>query len=111
MAKSVVDFFALPASRELIERFRESGVNMRSLVERIDNRFDGLTFVLTGTLSRFTRKEASELIEARGGKTASSVSKKTNYVLAGEDAGSKLQKANELDVQVISEDEFMQMIE
>ncbi len=111
MAKSVVDFFALPASRELIERFRESGVNLQSTVEKIDNRFEGETFVLTGALSKFTRKEASDLIEARGGKTASSVSKKTSFVLAGEDAGSKLQKANELGVRVISEDEFLSMIE
>ena len=111
MAKSVVDFFALPASRELIERFRESGVNLQSTAEVVDDRFDGQTFVLTGTLSRFTRKEASAMIEARGGKTASSVSKKTTYVLAGEDAGSKLQKANELGVTVLSEDEFLSMIE
>ena len=111
MAKSVVDFFALPASRELIERFRESGVNLKSTAEVIDDRFVGQTFVLTGTLSRFTRKEASEMIEARGGKTASSVSKKTTYVLAGEDAGSKLQKANELGVTVLSEEEFLSMIE
>lgn len=111
MAKSVVDFFALPASRELIERFRESGVNLQSTAEVIDDRFAGQTFVLTGTLSSFTRKEASEMIEARGGKTASSVSKKTTYVLAGEDAGSKLQKANELGITVLSEDEFLMMIE
>ena len=111
MAKSVVDFFALPASRELIERFRESGVNLKSTAEVIDDRFAGQTFVLTGSLSRFTRKEASEMIEARGGKTASSVSKKTTYVLAGEDAGSKLQKANELGITVLSEEEFLSMID
>lgn len=111
MAKSVFDFFALPASRELIERFRESGVNLKSTAEVIDDRFAGQTFVLTGSLSRFTRKEASEMIEARGGKTASSVSKKTTYVLAGEDAGSKLQKANELGITVLSEEEFLSMID
>ena len=111
MAKSVVDFFALPASRELIERFRESGVNLKSTAEVIDDRFAGQTFVLTGSLSRFTRKEASEMIEARGGKTASSVSKKTTYVLAGDDAGSKLQKANELGITVLSEEEFLSMID
>ena len=111
MAKCVVDFFALPASRELIERFRESGVNLKSTAEVIDDRFAGQTFVLTGSLSRFTRKEASEMIEARGGKTASSVSKKTTYVLAGDDAGSKLQKANELGITVLSEEEFLSMID
>ena len=111
MAKCVVDFFALPASRELIERFRESGVNLKSTAEVIDDRFAGQTFVLTGSLSRFTRKEASEMIEARGGKPASSVSKKTTYVLAGEDAGSKLQKANELGITVLSEEEFLSMID
>ena len=111
MARCVVDFFALPASRELIERFRESGVNLKSTAEVIDDRFAGQTFVLTGSLSRFTRKEASEMIEARGGKTASSVSKKTTYVLAGDDAGSKLQKANELGITVLSEEEFLSMID
>ena len=110
MAKSVVDFFALDASRELIERFRQSGLNLQSNAEIVDSRFAGQTFVLTGTLSQFTRKEASEIIEARGGKTASSVSKKTTFVLAGEDAGSKLQKANELGIRVLSEDEFADMI-
>lgn len=111
MAKSVVDFFALDASRELIERFRQSGLNLQSTAEVVDNRFAGQTFVLTGTLSQFTRKEASEIIEARGGKTASSVSKKTAFVLAGEDAGSKLQKANELGIRVLSEQEFAEMIQ
>ncbi|MBR3095211.1 MAG: NAD-dependent DNA ligase LigA [Clostridia bacterium] len=111
MAKSVVDFFALDASRELIERFRQSGLNLQSTAEVVDNRFAGQTFVLTGTLSQFTRKEASEIIEACGGKTASSVSKKTTFVLAGEDAGSKLQKANELGIRVLSEQEFAEMIQ
>ena len=111
MAESVVDFFALDASRHLIEKLKQSGVNMISQRETIDERFRGQTFVLTGTLSRFTRKEASDLIEKFAGKTASSVSKKTTYVLAGEDAGSKLRKANELGVAVISESEFEQMIQ
>lgn len=111
MAKSIVDFFSLPASRELIERLRASGVNLKSTAEVLDNRFAGQTFVLTGTLSQFTRKEASEIIEARGGKTASSVSKKTTYVLAGEEAGSKLQKANELGIPVLTETEFAEMIQ
>ncbi|MBQ6092691.1 MAG: NAD-dependent DNA ligase LigA, partial [Clostridia bacterium] len=98
-------------SRELIERFRQSGLNLQSTAEVVDNRFAGQTFVLTGTLLQFTRKEASEIIEARGGKTASSVSKKTAFVLAGEDAGSKLQKANELGIRVLSEQEFAEMIQ
>ena len=111
MAKSVVDFFALPSSRELIERFKESGINMTAQRKVVDDRFAGQTFVLTGTLSQFTRKEASEIIEAHGGKTASSVSKKTTFVLAGEDAGSKLQKANDLGIRVLSEAEFAEMIQ
>lgn len=111
MAKSVVDFLALPESRELIEKLRQSGVNMIHKSTVVDHRFAGLTFVLTGTLSQYTRKEASDIIVARGGKTASSVSKKTSYVLAGEDAGSKLQKATDLGVPVISEAQFVEMIE
>ena len=111
MAKSVVDFFALPESRALIEKLRQSGVNMTHKSTVVDDRFAGLTFVLTGTLSQYTRKEASDIIVALGGKTASSVSKKTSYVLAGEDAGSKLQKATDLGVTVISEAQFADMIE
>ena len=78
--------------------------------ENEDERFYGKTFVLTGALEKFTRDEASEIIENFGGKTSSSVSKKTDYVLAGEDAGSKLKKANELGVKVITEAEFEEMI-
>ena len=83
---------------------------MNSLREVSDTRFAGMTFVLTGALSEFTRDEASEIIEKLGGKTSSSVSKKTSIVLAGEDAGSKLRKANELGIRVISESEFKEMI-
>ena len=111
MAKSVVQFFELGSSRELIERFRLLGLNMRSKKEIIDERFKGMTFVLTGTLSKYKRAEASKIIESYGGKTSSSVSKKTTYVLAGEDAGSKLDKANSLGIAVISEDEFEGMTE
>ncbi|MBQ8029296.1 MAG: NAD-dependent DNA ligase LigA [Clostridia bacterium] len=111
MAKSVSDFFSLVSSRELIEKLKASGVNMKSKKEFIDKRFSGLTFVLTGTLSQYTRNEAGEIIERFGGKTSSSVSKKTSYVLAGEDAGSKLKKANDLGVTVITEDDFRKMIE
>ena len=75
-----------------------------------DERFYGQTFVLTGSLEKYTREKASQIIEDFGGKTSSSVSKKTNYVLAGEDAGSKLKKANELGVKVITEEDFENMI-
>ena len=83
---------------------------MESQKEIVDMRFEGMTFVLTGTLSTYTRSQASKIIESFGGKTSGSVSKKTTYVLAGEDAGSKLDKANKLGVTVISEEEFAEMI-
>ena len=110
MAESVLNYFSLPQSRALIERLRDLGVNMESKEEKKDARFEGMTFVLTGALTKFTRDEASDLIEKFGGKTAGSVSKKTSVVLAGEAAGSKLKKANELGVRVIGEDEFLEMI-
>lgn len=110
MAESVTDFFSHPQAVELINDLKAAGVNMRSEKKVIDNRLEGKTFVLTGTLSRFTRTQASEIIETYGGKTSSSVSKKTDYVLAGEAAGSKLQKAQDLGVKIISEDEFAAMI-
>ena len=110
MAKSAADWFSLPASRALVQRLISYGVNTQNLEKVTDSRFAGITFVLTGTLSRYTRDEASAIIERFGGKTSGSVSKKTGYVLAGEAAGSKLQKANELGVKVIGEAEFEQMI-
>ena len=110
MAQSAVAYFAQPQSKALIERLRAAGVNMESRAVVEDHRFAGMTFVLTGTLRRYTREEASAVIERFGGKTASSVSKKTSVVLAGEAAGSKLKKANELGVRVINESEFAQMI-
>ncbi len=110
MAKSVADFFALEQSKREIEALAAYGVNMSSQKEKIDNRFEGKTFVLTGTLPTYSRNEASEIIEKFGGKTASSVSKKTSYVLAGEEAGSKLVKAQTLGVTIISEEEFNEMI-
>ncbi len=112
MAKSLVNFFASKQTIDLINRLKTAGVNMQSGVdENIDDRFTGKTFVLTGTLSRLTRTEASEIIEKYGGKTSSSVSKKTDFVLAGEEAGSKLTKAESLGIKIISEDEFFEMIE
>lgn len=112
MALSLVAFFANPQTGDLIKKLRAAGVNMESeRIENIDDRFLGKTFVLTGTLSRFSRNEASELIEKFGGKTSSSVSKKTSFVLAGEEAGSKLTKAEELGVKIITEEEFIKMTE
>lgn len=111
MAKSLYDFLALPESRQLIDRFRELGLNMESQTQITDTRFAGMTFVLTGTLPTYKRSEAAAIIEGFGGKTASSVSKKTTYVLAGEEAGSKLDKANALGVPVIDEAEFLKMTE
>lgn len=110
MAKSLSEFLALPESRELIEKFKELGLNMESKTIITDTRFDGMTFVLTGTLPTYKRNEAAAIIESFGGKTASSVSKKTTYVLAGEEAGSKLDKANALGVTVIDEATFIEMI-
>lgn len=110
MAKSVSDYFNMPESIELIDKLMAAGLNMKSLKEVKDMRFAGKTFVLTGTLPTYKRNEAASIIESFGGKTASSVSKRTDFVLAGEDAGSKLQKANDLGIKVISEDEFREMI-
>lgn len=110
MAQSVVEFMALPQSKELIFDLMQAGVNMKGESTQIDDRFHGKTFVLTGALTQFTRTEASEIIQNFGGKASSSVSKKTDYVLAGEAAGSKLRKAEDLGVTIISEDEFAQMI-
>lgn len=110
MAESVVEFFSSDSTKELIAKLKEVGVNMKSTNVVEDTRFSGMTFVLTGTLPTLKRAEASKIIESFGGKTSSSVSKKTTYVLAGEEAGSKLDKANKLGVQVISEEEFKEMI-
>ena len=111
MAESIVKFFGQEQARHTIKRLNEAGVNMKgNKREIIDNRFEGQIFVLTGTLERYSRQQASEIIESFGGKTAGSVSKKTSFVLAGEEAGSKLDKANELGIRVISEREFNGMI-
>ena len=110
MAESVVDYFSMPQTKELVDRLMSAGLNMKSLKEVKDMRFAGKTFVLTGTLPTYSRKEAAEIIESFGGKTASSVSKKTDYVLAGEEAGSKLKKATDLGITIISEDDFNVMI-
>ena len=110
-ARNVLAWFADPQSRHLIERLREAGVNMTAAEQGSDQRFTGKTFVLTGTLERFTRSEATEMIESKGGKVSGSVSKKTAYVVAGEAAGSKLRKAQELGIPVLSEEEFLKMMQ
>ena len=107
----IVDWFGNPQSQDLIHKLRAAGVSFASREEKKDDRFAGLTFVLTGTLRRFTRDEASAIIESFGGKASSSVSKKTAYVLAGENAGSKLTKAESLGIKIISEEEFETMIQ
>ncbi len=109
-ASFITEWFSLPQSVHLIGRLREAGVSFQSREERKDNRFAGMTFVLTGALSRYTRDEAGAIIESCGGKTAGSVSKKTSIVLAGENAGSKLTKAEALGIRIINEDEFAEMI-
>ena len=110
MAKSAAEFFSMTQTADLIERLKAAGANMKSLKEKSDDqRFAGLTFVLTGTLPTLSRKEATEIIENLGGKASSSVSKKTSYVVAGEEAGSKLQKATDLGIPVITQDDLLKM--
>lgn len=110
LAESAAEFFSLEETHATLNRLKDLGVNMKSLKEVNDTRFSGLTFVLTGTLPTYTRNDAAAIIESFGGKVSSSVSKKTSFVLAGEDAGSKLTKANSLEVKVIDENEFNEMI-
>lgn len=110
IAESLKNWLDNPQNRHFIERLREAGVNMTEQVDKKDGRFEGKTFVLTGSLSEFTRDQASAIIEAFGGKTSSSVSKKTSYLLAGEDAGSKLTKAQSLGIEIIDETMFREMI-
>ena len=109
-AENIASWFENPQSVHMISRLREAGVNFLSTAKQEDRRFEGMTFVLTGALSLFTRDEATEKIEACGGKASGSVSKKTTYVVAGENAGSKLKKANELGIPVLSEEEFLNML-
>lgn len=111
MAKSAYEFFSLNETRLTIEKLKELGINTESKSQVKDNRFAGLTFVLTGTLPTLTRSDATAIIESFGGKTSSSVSKKTDYVLAGDEAGSKLDKANSLGIKVIDENQFLSMTE
>ena len=110
-ARSVLDWMASPQSRHLIARLREAGVNMTAAEQGGDQRFAGMTFVLTGSMEHYTRDQAAAIIEERGGKAAGSVSKKTTYVVAGEAAGSKLRKAQELGVPVLTEEEFQALLQ
>ena len=111
MANSIVEFFAQEQTKDLINRLKNAGVNTKYLKEgSTDNRFEGKTFVITGTLEKYTRKEVEDLIENLGGKVSSSVSKKTDYLLAGEDAGSKLTKAQNIGTTIITEEDFEKMI-
>ena len=111
MAESVYDFFSQEQTRDLIDKLKSSGVNMQiEETNMVDSRFEGMIFVLTGGLENYSRKEAEDIIESFGGKTSSSVSKKTTYVLAGEDGGSKLTKAQSLGITIINENEFINMI-
>lgn len=111
MAESVHEFFSQEQTKDLIGKLKSYGVNMKiEETSLVDNRFEGMIFVLTGGLENYSRKEAEDLIESFGGKTSSSVSKKTTYVLAGEDGGSKLTKAQSLGITIINENEFIEMI-
>lgn len=111
-AKAIMDFFADPATKEMIARLKEAGVNMQMhRQEGSDTVLEGITFVITGTLPGMSRKEAAELIERHGGKVTGSVSKKTGYLVAGENAGSKLDKAGALGIPVLTEEELQKLIE
>lgn len=113
MAKSIVAFFHDEENLKVIEKMKSAGINMESKKKQVDNvnlKLEGMTFVLTGTLDSYSRKEAKEIIEGLGGKVTGSVSKKTTYVLAGDNPGSKLDKANKLGVKVITEEEFNELV-
>ena len=110
-ARNIAEWFAQPQSQHLVERLRDAGVNFESKREITDTRFAGKIFVLTGALSKFTRDEATEKIELFGGKASGSVSKKTSYVVVGENAGTKERKARELGIPILSEDDFLAMIQ
>ncbi len=107
----IADWFAQPQAKHMVERLRDAGVNFESKRVISDARFAGMTFVLTGALTKFTREEATEKIELLGGKAAGSVSKKTTYVVVGENAGSKERKARDLGIPILSEDDFWEMIQ
>ena len=109
-ASFIYEWFRQPQSQHMVQRLREAGLNFESKRVLTDSRFSGMTFVLTGALTKFTRDEATEKIELFGGKASGSVSKKTTYVVVGENAGSKERKARELGIPILSEDDFLKMI-
>ena len=109
-AQSIVDWFSQPQSQHMIQRLRNAGVNFESKRVISDTHFAGMTFVLTGALTKFTREEATEKIELFGGKASGSVSKKTTYVVVGENAGSKERKARELGIPILTEDQFLELL-
>jgi DNA ligase (NAD+) len=111
ISQAILEFFSDKENRKLVQRLESAGVDMTAEKKQRSAQLAGLTFVLTGTLPKMTRDEAKEKIESAGGKTAGSVSKKTSYVVAGEEAGSKLDKARELKVQVIDEEELLALLE
>jgi DNA ligase (NAD+) len=110
VAAAVHEFFAEERNRELIERLRKAGLTFTAELRKRSAKLEGLTFVITGTLPTLTREEAKERIEAAGGRVSGSVSKKSSYVVAGEEAGSKLDKARDLKVPVIGESELLEML-
>ncbi|MEO6966688.1 MAG: NAD-dependent DNA ligase LigA [Acidobacteriaceae bacterium] len=111
IASAILEFFALPSNRELVEKLRTAGLNFTAEQKRTSSKLGGLTFVLTGTLPTLSREQAEERIEREGGNVTGSVSKKTNYVVAGEEAGSKLEKAHALHVPVLDEAGLMDLLE
>ena len=110
-ASSIVQWLQMEQSQNMIEKLKNAGVNMSCKIQLADDRFAGKTFVLTGALTKFTRDEATEKIELFGGKASGSVSKKTSYVVVGENAGSKERKARELGIPILTEEEFLEMIQ
>jgi DNA ligase (NAD+) len=110
IAESIVEFFSIAANRKLVERLRESGLTLTGQKKQRGTKLAGKTFVLTGTLAHFTRDEAKRMIEDAGGKVSGSVSKNTDYVVAGADAGSKLDKAKDIGVRVVDEEEMEKLV-
>ena len=108
-AENIISYFSEDKNRQLISELRDAGVNMAYIREAASDRLNGLTFVLTGALPGYTRDEAGRIIESLGGRVTSSVSKKTSYLIAGQDAGSKLEKARSLGVKVIGPEEFKEL--
>ncbi len=111
VAESIRRFFDNRTNIAVIRRMQEAGVSPTVEQKKVGGRFSGTSFVFTGTLTRFTRDEARELVENEGGNATGSVSKKTGYVVAGEDAGSKLAKARELGIKILTEEEFLELLE